>query len=68
MVRVKSSQKSFTEQEVVNLTGICSEHLRGLAATRHLGSLETNGVTTPTWRFTTTDLSIMAVLHPRCDH
>ena len=39
MVRVKSSQKVFTEEEVTTLTGICAEHLRGLAQTKHLGTL-----------------------------
>jgi hypothetical protein len=28
MVRIKSSQKIFTEDEVVSLTGICTDHLR----------------------------------------
>ena len=39
MVRVKSSQKSFTEEEVTTLTGICAEHLRHLAQNKHLGTL-----------------------------
>jgi hypothetical protein len=69
MVRVKSSQKFFTEEEVISLTGICAEHLRGLVLTKHLGSLaEAIGSATPKWRFTTADLSIMSVLHPRCEH
>ena len=29
-LHIKSSQKIFTEDEVVNLTGICLDHLRGL--------------------------------------
>ena len=39
MVRIKSSQKVFTEDEVVRLTGICVDHLRGLARNKHLGSI-----------------------------
>ena len=39
MVRIKSSQKIFTEEEVANLTGICLEHLRGIARNKHLGKL-----------------------------
>jgi hypothetical protein len=30
MARIKSSQKSFTEEEVANLRGIYLDHLRGL--------------------------------------
>ena len=32
MVRIKSSQKIFTEDEVANLTGICLEHLARLGS------------------------------------
>ena len=38
MVRIKSSQKIFTEDEVVSLTGICTDHLRKLAQNKHLGT------------------------------
>lgn len=72
MVRVKSSQKLFTEEEVVSLTGICVEHLRGLARSRHLGALaraaEAAGAEAEKWLFTNSDLMILAVLHPRCEH
>jgi len=37
MVTVKSSQKIFTDSEVASLTGICVEHIRKFAKTRHLG-------------------------------
>jgi len=37
MVKVKSSQKIFTETEIASLTGICVEHLHSLARTRRLG-------------------------------
>ncbi len=72
MVRVKSSQKVFTEEEVVSLTGICLEHVRSLARNRHLGKLarvaETAGAEAEKWLFTNSDLMILAVLCPRCEH
>jgi hypothetical protein len=72
MVRIKSSQKVFTEEEVASLTGICLEHLRGLARNRHLGTLaraaEAAGAEAEKWLFTNSDLMILAVLHPRCEH
>jgi hypothetical protein len=69
MVRIKSSQKFFTEEEVISLTGICAEHLRGLAQTKHLGSMAVAaGSNARKWLFTNSDLMIMAVLHPRCEH
>jgi len=39
MIYVKSNQKVFTEDEISNLTGICSEHLRAVARSKHLGSI-----------------------------
>lgn len=72
MVRIKSSQKVFTEDEVVSLTGICLEHVRGLARNRHLGKLvraaEAAGSQAEKWLFTNSDLMILAMLHPRCEH
>jgi hypothetical protein len=71
MVRIKSSQKIFTEEEVASLTGICPEHLRGLARNKHLGTL--TGVAEAAAGaerlvFSNSDLMIMSVLHPRCQH
>lgn len=72
MVRVKSSQKFFTEDEIVGLTGICLEHLRGLAHNRHLGKFarvaEAAGAEAEKWLFTNSDLMILTVLYPRCQH
>jgi hypothetical protein len=72
MVRIKSSQKVFTEDEVVSLTGICLEHVRGLARNRHLGTLvraaSAAGIQAERWLFTNSDLMILAILHPRCEH
>jgi hypothetical protein len=68
MVRVKSSQKLFTEDEVVRLTGICLDHLRALALNKHLGKLAGAGTEAEKWLFTNSDLMILTVLHPRCQH
>jgi hypothetical protein len=70
MVRIKSSQKLFTEDEVASLTGICVEHLRGLARKKHLGTTasEPAGIRVEKWLFTSSDLMIVNVLHPRCQH
>lgn len=72
MVRIKSSQKVFTEDEVASLTGICVEHLRGLALNKHLGTLAAVAETARTgagpWLFTNSDLMIVTVLQPRCQH
>jgi hypothetical protein len=72
MVRIKSSQKVFTEEEVISLTGICLEHLRGIARNKHLGTLasaaQAAGDKAQKLLFTNSDLLIMAVLHPRCEH
>jgi len=65
MVRVKSSQKVFTEEEITTLTGICAEHLRGLARNKHLGTLAAGA---SKLLFSHSDLMIMNLLHPRCTH
>ena len=72
MVRIKSSQKFFTEDEVSSLTGICPDHLRSMAQNKHLGRLarvaEAAGAEAEKWLFTNSDLMILTVLHPRCQH
>ncbi len=72
MVRIKSSQKTFTEDEVSRLTGICLDHLRGLARNKHLGTIvraaEAAGAEAEKWLFTNSDLMILTVLQARCDH
>ena len=72
MVRIKSSQKLFTEDEVSRLTGICLDHLRALALNKHLGKLarvaEAAGAEAEKWLFTNTDLMIVTVLQQRCEH
>lgn len=66
MVRLKSSQKFFTAEEVTTLTGICPQHLRELALDKHLG-LQKKGDRTAQL-FTSADLMIVTVLQPRCEH
>jgi hypothetical protein len=72
MVRIKSSQKFFTEDEVSTLTGICLDHLRSMAQNKHLGRLarvaEAAGAEAEKWLFTNSDLMILTVLQPRCQH
>jgi len=69
---IPSSQKFFTEEEVSRLTGICRQHLRALAQTKHLGSLiraaEAAGSEAERWLFTNSELMILNVLCPRCEH
>jgi len=72
MVTVKSSQKVFTEEEISRLTGICLEHLRALARSKHLGFIaraaEAAGEQAERLLFTSSDLNVLAVLFPRCQH
>jgi hypothetical protein len=72
MVKIKSSQKIFTEDEVSRLTGICLDHLRGVARNKHLGTLaraaEAAEAEAEKWLFTNSDLMILTVLQARCDH
>ncbi len=72
MVTIRSSQKFFTEEEVSGLTGICLEHLRSLARSKHLGLIsraaEAAEAQAEKWLFTNSDLMILTVLHTRCQH
>jgi hypothetical protein len=72
VVTIKSSQKLFTEDEVSRLTGICLEHLRGLARSKHLGFItraaEAAGAQAEKWLFTNSDLLVLTVLYTRCQH
>jgi hypothetical protein len=72
VVTIRSSQKIFTEDEVSSLTGICLEHLRTLARSKHLGSLaraaEAAGQEAERWLFTNSDIMVLAVLYTRCQH
>jgi hypothetical protein len=72
MITVKSTQKVFTEDEISRLTGICTEHLRGVARSKHLGFIVLAagavGGQAERWLFTNTDLSVLTALFPRCEH
>jgi hypothetical protein len=76
---IRSSQKTFTEEEVSGLTGICQEHLRNLARSRHLGVLAraaeaaaeaagAAGQHAERLLFSNSDLMVLAMLHTRCEH
>ncbi|HXN65828.1 MAG TPA: hypothetical protein VN862_10880 [Candidatus Acidoferrales bacterium] len=69
MVKIKSSQKFFTEDEVSSLTGIGLEDLRQLARVRHLGFLgraaEMAGEQAQRMLFSLSDLTVLAVLYPQ---
>jgi hypothetical protein len=70
-VTIRSSQKLFTEDEVSGLTGICPDHLRNLARSKHLGFLgkaAAAGEQAGKWLFTSSDLMVVVVLQPRCEH
>jgi hypothetical protein len=72
MLTIKSSQKLFTEDEVSGMTGICLDHLRNFARSRHLGFIaraaEAAGAEADKWLFTNSDLLVLAVLVERCEH
>ena len=72
VVKVKSSQKIFTDAEVANLTGICVEHVHNFAKSRHLGMIaraaEAAGAQADQWLFTLSDLMVLVTLFPRCSH
>jgi hypothetical protein len=72
MITVKSNQKTFTEDEISHLTGICLEHLRSLARSKHLGSIVRAagavGGQAERLLFTHTDLSVLMTLFSRCEH
>jgi hypothetical protein len=72
MVRIRSSQKFFTEDEVSSITGICLDHLRGVARNKHLGTIaraaEAAGAEAERWLFSHSDLMILTVLQTRCQH
>ena len=72
MITIKSAQKTFTEDEISRLTGICSEHLRSVAQSKHLGSMVRAagavGCQAEHLLFTHTDLSVLTALFSRCEH
>jgi len=72
VITVRASQKIFTHAEVVNLTGICVEHLHNFVKRHRLGFIaraaETAKVQTDQLFFTPWDLTLLVTLFPRCTH
>jgi hypothetical protein len=72
MLTIKSSQKLFTEDEVIDLTGICLQHLRDFAKSRKVGFIsrvaEAAGAGAEKWLFTNSDLLVVAMLLQPCEH
>jgi hypothetical protein len=72
MITIKSSQKTFTEEETSRLTGLCMEHLHAAARSKRLGSVVSaaaaTGIRTEHWQFTNADLSVLSALFSRCQH
>jgi hypothetical protein len=65
MIRIKSSQKYFTESEVASLTGISCEDLRAVAREKRIGTMASalvGGIRAESWLFTNSDLMILTVL------
>jgi hypothetical protein len=54
------------------LTGICVEHIRNFAKSRHLGFIaraaEAAGLSADQWLFTLSDLTVLVTLFPKCTH
>jgi hypothetical protein len=70
-VKIRSSQKVFTENEVSGLTGICPDHLRTFAQSKHLGFVSraaSAGEQASRWLFTSSDLMVVVALQTRCEH
>jgi hypothetical protein len=70
-VTIRASQKVFTETEVSGLTGICPDHLRTVARSKHLGFLSraaAAGEQAGKWLFTSADLMVLVTLQSRCQH
>jgi hypothetical protein len=72
MITVKASQRIFTHAEVVNLTGICVEHLHNFAKRHRLGFIARAAQAAETQAdqlfFTPWDLTLLVTLFPRCTH
>jgi hypothetical protein len=72
MITVKANQKIFTHAEVMDLTGICLEHLHNFAKRHRLGFIacaaESDGTKADQLLFTPWDLTLLVTLFPRCAH
>lgn len=66
---IRSSQKSFTEEEVSGLTGICLDHLRSVSRLKHLGEAAVAaGSTAQKILYSISDLMVLAMVCERCQH
>jgi hypothetical protein len=70
---IRSSKKTFTEEEVSGLTGICLEHLRNFTRIKHLGqaaeaAAELAGTTAQRWLYDLSDLFVLSMVCRRCEH
>jgi hypothetical protein len=72
VITVRASQKIFTHEEVVNLTGICVEHLHNFVKRHRLGFIARAAQAAETQVdqlfFTPWDLTLLVTLFPRCTH
>jgi hypothetical protein len=75
MVRVRASQKIFTDVEVARLFEVGLEEVRRIAGQKHLGIIaqaaeaaEAAGVTAGHLLFTLSDLMVLSVLWPHLHH
>ena len=68
-LKIRSSQKIFTEEEVSGLMGIGLDDLRSVARSKHLGFLGRAAAQVAgdaeKWLFTSSDLMVLTVLYPR---
>jgi hypothetical protein len=72
MLRVRASQKIFTDEEVARLFEVGLEEVRRIARSKHLGFLsraaEAAGASAERLLFTLSDLMVLSVLWPRLNH
>jgi len=72
MLRVRASQKLFTDVEVASLFGVALDELRALARSRHLGILsraaEAAGASAGQLLFNLSELMILSVLSHQLQH
>jgi hypothetical protein len=72
MLRVRASQKLFTDVEVASLFGVALDEVRELARLKHLGFIaraaEAAGASAGQLLFSLSDLMILSALWPRLQH
>jgi len=72
MLRVRASQKVFTDVEVASLFGLALDEVRALARSKHLGILsraaEAAGASAGQLLFNLSELMILSVLSHQLQH